>query len=138
MTEYEIADLALSNAEAIRSQAALVQDQASLIGDRVNVYYTVLFSYLTVAYFVGASFSKVQVGVLNLLYLSVIFINRGTMFRDIQVQREFRNGLRQLHDAAPLPEMVGLSGSNVVIAITVIMVLASLFFMWSVRNPKTE
>ena len=138
MTEYEIADLALSSAEAIRSQSALIQDRASLIVDRNNLFYTLLFSYLIVAYLVGAALTKVQLGALNLLYICGMAMNRVTLVRDLQIHREFTNDLHQLHNAVPLPEWIGLPGFTITLTITTIMILVSLFFMWRVRHPKKE
>ena len=132
MTEYEIADLALSNAEAIRSQSALIQDQTSLLIDRINLFYTFIFSYLIVAYIVGATLTKVQLVALNLLFLCVMALNRIAYVHEFLIRQGFRNELLQLQDAAPLPE----GGLTIALTISIIMILVSLFFMWSVRHQK--
>ena len=137
MTEYEIADLALSNAEAIRSQTALVQDQAALIYGKVTLFYTLLFSYVTVAYLVGSKLTKLQVSALNVLYICVIVVNRVANFIDMQVQRGYREELAQLRQVAELPGTLGLPGFELALAMNIVMVLASLIFMWSVRHPRT-
>ena len=138
MTEYEIADLALSNAEAIRSQTSIIQDQAALIYGKVTLFYTLLFSYATVAYLVGSQLTKLQVSALNVLYICAIIVNRVANFRDMQIQRGYKEELAQLRQVAELPGEFGLPGFELALAMNIIMVLASLIFMWSVRHPKAE
>jgi hypothetical protein len=137
MTEYEIADLALSNAEAIRSQIALMQEQSLVNNTRLNLFYTFLFGYLITAYVVGAALTKIQVSLLNLLYLVAILINRRMYYLGLQQHQELKNGLRQLQDV-PSPPPLTNYGFEFVIITSIIMILVSLFFMWSVRHPKTE
>ena len=69
MTEYEIASLALEQAAGIRDQSELLQGQVGLIIENLSMFITVLFGYLVVAYFVAKALTRVQVSILNFLYL---------------------------------------------------------------------
>jgi hypothetical protein len=138
MTEYEIADLALSTQEGIRQHVSLVQAQASLALTSLSVYFSLLFGYLLVAYFVGANLTWAQNGILTLLYLLTMIVNR-TAFLGIQIAgRDLNIGLMELEPTAR-PQIVfadaGIVGSTAIFAASI---AASLYFMWRVRHPKTE
>jgi len=103
MTEYEIADLALSTQEGIRQQVGLVQEQASLALSSLSVYFSLIFGYLLAAYFVVANLTRAQNVILTLLYLSTIFLNRSA-FLSIQLGgKDLNMGLMELNpDARPV------------------------------------
>ena len=54
MTEYEIADLAISRQIEIHSLGGLIFSTLALVSDNVTQYMTVLFGYIAAAYFVGS------------------------------------------------------------------------------------
>jgi hypothetical protein len=138
MTEYEIADLALSTQEGIRQQIGLVQEQGSLAISSLSVYFSLIFGYLLAAYFVGANLTRAQNVILTLLYLSTLFLNRSA-FLSIQLGgQDIIMGLMELYpDARPI---FLLSDAGIVfnIAVSAALIVATLYFMWSVRHPKTE
>lgn len=138
MTEYEIADLALSTQEGIRQHVGLVQEQGSLALTSLSVYFTLIFGYLIVAYFVGANLTRVQNAILTLLYLSIVILNRVAFLGIQQGGKVLYLGLKELRpDAAPVSLFTdsGIVISAVVFAASII---ASLYFMWRVRHPTTE
>ena len=138
MTEYEIADLALSTQEGIRQQVGLVQDMASLALTSLSVYFSLLFGYLFVAYFVGANLTRAQNVILMFLYLITIILNRSAMLSIQLGGKDLIIGLMELNpDVRPV---FLFSDAGIVIASTVVAasIAASLYFMWRVRHPKTE
>ena len=54
MTEYEIADLAVSKAMQLQGAVSQVQVQMGMIGDGIQLFMAVLFGFLAAAYFIGA------------------------------------------------------------------------------------
>ena len=72
MTEFEIAQLEFMQAERSANLLNLVQTQGSLIQSDATFFTTLLFGYLLVAYFIGASLTRVQVIILNVLYIASI------------------------------------------------------------------
>ena len=61
MTEYEIADLAISKGAYIQDITANFQSMIDSQGSITQQFMTVLFAYLAAAYFIGATLSKRQV-----------------------------------------------------------------------------
>ena len=138
MTEYEIADLALSTQEGIRQQVSLVQAQASVALSSVAGFTSVLFGYLIVAYFVGANLTKAQSVAMTLLYLFFMIINRAQFVGIMLGGQNLHKGLMEINpNATPLPlwSDAGIAITEVIVAA---MIAASLYFMWSIRHPKTE
>ena len=143
MTEYEIADLALSTQEGIREQISLVQTQIGLVQEElslvltgITMFYTLLFGYLIVAYFIGANLTRGQTIMLTLLYSCTVLLNRSSGWNAMGTVRELRLDLFQLSPDAP---KILLDSDGAIAAITVVVValyVASLYFMWGVRHPK--
>jgi hypothetical protein len=136
MTEYEIADLALSTQEGIRQQVGLVQGQASIALASLSVYFSLIFGYLLVAYFVGANLTPAQNVILTLLYLSTIILNRSA-FLAIQLGGAILNkGLMELNPDARQIFLYTDSGIVVTIVVSAALMGATLYFMWSIRHPR--
>lgn len=138
MTEYEIADLAASNAELFQGLYSLLQGQGSLIVDNLTLFYSLVFGYLIAAYAIGEKLTKIQALILTLLYLAAVTYNRisgwiifsGMM--DLQDEMEKMLGM-------PISRGVTTQEGLIVVTVFVILsILGSLYFMWSIRNPKTE
>ena len=115
--------------EAITSYMAVAYSQTTqVIG--------LLFAYVIVAYLVGSKLSRSQVLVLTVLYVP-IFVSAlsGTM------GAQMRAGVyaQRLKEARP-DDLILLGYGNQFIAAVFAMLclLASLWFMWSVRRPKKE
>jgi hypothetical protein len=150
MTEYEIADLALSGAELIKTQSAINLNQGSLIVDNLTLFYSLLFGYLLAAYAAGKKLSTMQAAILTGLYLAAVAYNRFYGFillteSQFQISRTY-----QMWQATSWQEIVTAVTSSPALtaqqtgilayttAFIVLSVLASLLFMWSVRHPREE
>ena len=68
MTDYEIADLALSTQEIFWQLSQLGQGSTERIYDLLQEFGNLLFGYLMVSYFVGAQLTRVQTAILTVLY----------------------------------------------------------------------
>jgi hypothetical protein len=138
MTEYEIADLALSTQEVIQQQVGLVLETASLALTSLSVYFTLIFGYLIVAYFIGASLTRVQNAILTLLYVSIVILNRIAFLGIQQAGKVLHLGLMELSPDATQAALFTDSGIVISTVVFAASIIASLYFMWRVRHPKAE
>jgi len=134
MTEYEIADLALSTQAIFWQQLQVAQGHAERAVDVIQQFGTLLFGYLIVAYFIGAQLTRVQAAILTALYL--FWMARLVLVMNmIWVGAQFT--LAEMKKISPdldpaVPSVLGLY------AFFFILTLGSLYFMWTIRHPKTE
>jgi hypothetical protein len=138
MTEYEIADLAASKAFQLQGGVSLFQTAISMMTDIIQQYMNILFAYIIAAYFIGANLSRRQVWVLTTLYgmfqtwMIVAIIGRGYILgRIVEDFIELQGSSEAL---VVLPTALRITS----VALLVAVLFASLYFMWSVRHPKTE
>jgi len=138
MTEFEIAQLEFMQAERSANLLNLVQTQVSLIQIDATFFTTLLFGYLLVAYFIGASLTRVQVIILNVLYIASIGASIFQMTTGAFTAIGFLN--KFLEVSGNEGEMSPLNPNYIAygVALNLAMILTSLYFMWSVRHPKTE
>ena len=150
MTEYEIADLALSGAELIKTQSAINLNQGSLIVENLTLFYSLLFGYLLAAYAAGKKLSTMQAAILTGLYLSAVAYNRFYGFILLTQSLFGMSRTHQMWQATSSSELATAATSSHALtaaqtgimafttAFIVLAVLASLLFMWSVRHPREE
>ena len=141
MTEFELASLTLYKAEAVRQQIEIVQGLAASLEIKFNGFTTLLFGFVLVAYFAGKNLSKNQVTILTVLYLATIAQ---------YVVTYLLSGLGIVSATSQLAELNHESGTQLAgiiatparyyfgAAVQVSCVLASIYFMWSVRHPKSD
>ena len=138
MTEYEIADLAASKAFEFQGMISLFQTAISMMTDIVLQYMNILFAYMIAAYFIGPNLGRRQVWVLTTLYvlfqtwLIVIIIGRGYLVRKIG------EALQELLGPSEVSMVLPMALTMTSVALLVAVLFASLYFMWSIRHPKTE
>ena len=135
MTEYEIADLALSTQEVIQQQVGLVLETGSLALTSLSVYFTLIFGYLIVAYFIGANLTRAQTVILTLLYLSIVILNRVAFLGIQQAGKVLNAGLMELTPDAQQATIFSDSAIVISTVVFVASIAASLYFMWRVTQP---
>jgi hypothetical protein len=141
MTEFELASLTLYKAEAVRQQIEIVQSLAASLETKFNGFTTLLFGFVLVAYFAGKNLSRNQVTILTVLYLATIaqyvvtYLLSGLGIVSATAQLAELN-----HDTAVHLTDIIASPARYYFGMTVQVscVLASLYFMWSVRHPKSD
>ena len=126
MTEFELGEM-LHNQFAVMWQAG-------------QMYFTLVSAYLVASYVVGTKLTRQQNAVITILYVvwiaSVIFgqvTSAGAVLR-------LENALRAI-DSITIGGGASLETESAVYAFMFVQiagVLASLWFMWSIRHPKTE
>ena len=126
MTEYELGELLHNNYEGLWQGA--------------QMYFTLVSAYLIVVYLIGFRLSRVQISIITGLYLvwmaGVILAQHATSLQTMHVSNELlAQGSSLLPQAAYTESQAGVFSFLVV---QVLGIAASLWFMWSVRHPKTE
>jgi hypothetical protein len=134
MTEYEIAELAVSTQELFWQQTQVMQGFAELTGGFFERFMTVLFGYLIVVYLIGARLTRVQAGILTMLYL--FWLARLAMGVNLMMSGAFDtlDAMKILQPDLAIPSSPILS----MFALLLLSTVASLYFMWNVRHSKTE
>jgi hypothetical protein len=134
MTEYEIADLAVSTQELYWQQAQALQGILELVFTTLEYFGTLLFGYLMVAYFIGAQLTRVQVVILTTLYLFWV-VRLGIVLNVVSISGQMIIGEMRKISPDLVPASPSVWGPY---AILTFLTLASLYFMWNARHPKTE
>ena len=126
MTEYELGEM--------------MHNQSGHMWQAGQMYFTLVSAYLITAYLVGQKLTRAQAGVITSLYLvwiaSVIIGQIGagaTYVRLVNALSEI--GSVAISQTAEIETPVSIYSFTFVQLASVI---ASLWFMWSVRHPRTE
>ena len=126
MTEYELGELLHNNYDGLWQSA--------------QMYFTLVSAYIVVAYLVGQKLTRVQIGIITGLYLVwVIGITQAHYSTSVQMIQVSDSLLAIGSDI--LPRAVRdqtRAGVYSFALVQVLGIIASLYFMWSVRHPKTE
>ena len=123
MTEYEMMDV-------IVNRFATMTDQAAL-------YFALVSGYLIAAFFVGARLTRLQVFVVNSLFIMWtvgLLIGWSTA---LEATLDLDAAIRHLESPTVGSTMGSAAASAYLFSIVqTIGIIASLIFMWSVRHPK--
>jgi len=123
MTEYEILDLVASDSAQMASQ--------------FNIYLTVLSAYLLIAYFAGNKLTKVQTGILTMLFIWAC--GAQILGMNLTLQHVLQLFERKA-EIVPLSsyEMTYAGHTHLWMAAMGVALLAGLFFMWNTRRQKAD
>ena len=102
----------------------------------INTTLALIFGYIVAAYTAGVHLTRAQVMVGNIIYLVGVLVT--VMSGAASTQRAVHFG-RLLQEINP-DETIAIAQVNPLLgySVAVLLVSASLWFMWSVRHPKTE
>jgi len=138
MTDYEIADLAASNTQLFQGLFSLLQMQGSLIIQNLTLFYSLVFGYVLAAYVVGRKLTTVQAVILSVLYLAAAIYNRLSGVIIVGGMIELNRQMDEMLGMVAPKGLMSQEGQVVIAVFVILSILASLYFMWSVRHPKTE
>ena len=122
MTEYEYADL--------------IATYSSNAGAFFAVYLTVVSGYLITAFVAGPKLSSLQVTILNIGFVVASCMFTFAAFGAGVIRAQYTMKLLELGAESPHAPTTWLF--FVFVTLMISGVLASLYFMWNVRHPKTE
>ena len=138
MTEFELAQLEFMSAERAANLLELVQAQGAIMQTDSIGFSTLLFGYLLAAYFIGANLTRVQVLILTVLYICSI---GGVMFQlvaNAYTAMGFMERFYEITDNTRELTTLNVHYLSYGLLIGTAIVMSSLYFMWTVRHPKTE
>ena len=113
----------------------LAQDQAQNIGAMLM---TVLTGYLVITFFVGAKLTKFQVCFVNVVFLLSYISTWQTLIEYIATVEYFRDTLEALESELPLAGTTLNATTAYSIAVACLLTIGALYFIWSIRHPKTK
>jgi hypothetical protein len=126
MTEYELGEMLYNTYDGLWQGS--------------QMYFTLVSAYLIVAYLVGAKLNRTQNAIVTGLYcvwtIGIIQSQYSTSIQMIGITGQLLSS-----NASFLPTDVGAqtqAGVYSFLVVQMLGLLASLYFMWSVRHPKTE
>lgn len=139
MTEYEIADLALSKAFQAQGLGELYQGQLDSVLELIQQFMYVLFGFLAAAYFIGSNLSRKQVVIFTALYtvwqVWTIIVHSIRRY-SAQVTLEKLRELGVVENANGMADfMPSLSGYTQLFLLCAALI-ASLYFIWDIRHSK--
>jgi hypothetical protein len=128
----------LERGQVIREWIALLQTQGQSINLDTTTMFAILSGCLLVAYFVGKELPTKQVLILSSLYIVGIFATLANLLGNALSAVAINGALLRVCPECETSPLTSVEGVALVMVVNVAMVSASLYFMWSIRNPKTE
>ncbi len=125
--------------EMIAAREAIAQTGVSLLdvqASYVAIYLTMIFAYLSVAYFAGKELTRFQLAVVTFLFTAAAGRQVFLITTVGEMAREKTKQLREVYEYAP--EFGAENSILWPIAIWSSGIIASLLFMWSVRYSKAK
>ena len=124
MTEYEIYELLQGTYEKMNVDA--------------SIYFTLVSAYLVVAFLVGSHLTRIQLFIVSTLYIlwSLGIIN--SLYIGLRAAERLEGGLIEMESRYYVDDGSTAFWVFGFMLIQVTGIFASLYFMWSVRHPKTE
>jgi len=141
MTEYEIADLALSKTFEAVGLGELYQAQLDSILGLVQQFMSVLFGFLAAAYFIGASLNRKQVVIFTSLYTVWqvwTIIHHTIRHYSAQVTFEKLRELGVIENPHGMTDFLPQLSAFTQFLLLCAALLASLYFMWDTRRSKAD
>lgn len=123
MTEYEMADILMSRFATMTDQAAL--------------YFALISGYLVVAYLAGTRLTRLQVVVVNSLFVIWTLGLLVGWSTSVEAALELETALFQSGSKA-VTSNANFTSAYSFSLVQLIGIIASLIFMWSVRHPKAK
>ena len=139
MSELEVAQLAHIQFEQAAMVLALAQSQVSITITQIIYSNTLLAGYLVATYLVGANLSRLHASILNIFFAVTYTQVAHQVIENSFVAREMTLSYIDLSDnITSLPVTMSLEYLAFGILTFTFILVAALYFMWSVRHPKTE
>ena len=113
----------------------LANDQAQNIGEMLL---TVLTGYLLITFFVGEKLTTFQVCFVNVVFLLSYISTWQTLIEYVATVEYFREALASLESELPLAGTTLNATPAFSITVAGLLTIGALYFMWSVRHPKTK
>jgi len=140
MNEFELAELAYMQKSHVLELEMVTQGYVATLQTEATILLSFIFGYLLVAHFIGKELTRVQMIIVNSLYLltviSDLLVYKG-LYESVTLsaKRMVDEGGRHVDQLAIVGTPTGLL---FVVGAYALMIIASIYFMWSVRHEKPE
>ncbi len=127
MTEYEIFELLHGTYEKMNVDT--------------TIYFTLVSAYLVVAFLVGSTLTRIQLFIVSTLYILWSLGTVNALHIGGRAAQRLQEGLIEMESRYFIYDDAAASTAFWVFSFNLIQltgILASLYFMWSVRHPKRE
>ncbi len=117
----------------------IITAQSDALGTHIAIFLTLVTAYLVVAYLVGTKLTRAQVSVATSIYLIAYIFESIIM---MAIFRSVINGIQRYRERFTVydPESIYsiVAAGYIGVAILTLILMASLWFMWSIRHPKSS
>ena len=124
MTAYELNDLMMS--------------WYAMMGQDANMYLALVSGYLIVAYSIGARLSSVQAMIIDVFFAVWTASHVMAIFSEMGAVLDIQQMLIDMEAYSFQSPNQSLAIASVFAAIQIGGIIAALYFMWTVRHPRTE
>ena len=124
MTPYELNDLMMA--------------WYAMMGQDANMYLALVSGYLIVAYSIGEKLSSVQAMIINIFFSVWTGSHVMAIFSEMGAVLDIQKMLIDMDAYSFQTPKESLAIASVFAAIQIGGIVASLYFMWTVRHPKTD
>lgn len=131
MTEYELHEISSSYMEVL---AAFFGNYAA----HLSIYLTLVFGYCVVAFTAGPRLTRFQVALVSVMFFCAAELQALVMTTWVNRAYDVMVVITSLNPDITISNFLKTVGQLVGVALWQLGIIASLSFMWSVRNPRTE
>jgi hypothetical protein len=124
MTAYELNDLMMS--------------WYAMMGQDANMYLALVSGYLIVAYSIGAKLSSVQAMIINVFFAVWTGSHVMAIFSEMGAVLDIQQMLIDMEAYSFQSPNQSLAIASLFAAIQIGGIIAALYFMWTIRHPKSE
>lgn len=123
MTEYELFELLQGSYEKMNVDA--------------TIYFTLVSAYLVVAFLVGSSLTRIQLFIVNTLYILWSLATINSLYIGMRAAVKFQDGLIEMDSKFFVDDTSTAFWVFGFMFVQAAGIIASLYFMWSVRHPQS-
>ena len=107
------------------------------LGTHISIYLTIVTGYIIVAYLVGTKLTRLQVAIATGIYLVAYIFESLILTTIIRTIGKQSSQLLLLDPAVAIGMMAQARAPYIGLVILIAGLIAPLWFMWSVRHPKS-
>jgi hypothetical protein len=115
----------------------LLASLSDALGTHISIYLTIVTGYIIVAYLVGTKLTRLQVAIATGIYLVAYIFESLILTTIIRTIGKQSSQLLLLDPAVAIGMMAQARAPYIGLVILIAGLIAPLWFMWSVRHPKS-
>ena len=102
-----------------------------------TIYFTLVSAYLAVAFLAGSNLTRIQLFIVNTLYILWSLGTINSLYIGMRAAVRLQDGLIEMESRFFVDDTSTVFWVFGFMLVQAAGIIASLYFMWSVRNPKT-